>query len=97
MTLSYHLEVLVSISTVVLGNKEQYTFLTFLIALSTFRLVRTNLDYSDVKPIKEQLAQSLFDHVPVGVGSQGVIPITNKDLEDALEMGLDWSLREGFL
>ena len=48
-----------------------------------------------MKPIKEQLAQSLFDHVPVGVGSQGVIPITNKDLEEALEMGLDWSLREG--
>jgi tRNA-splicing ligase RtcB len=60
------------------------------------RLLRTNLDYSDVKPLKEQLAQSLFDHVPVGVGSQGVIPITMKDLEEALEMGLDWSLREGY-
>jgi tRNA-splicing ligase RtcB len=35
------------------------------------RLVRTNLDVSQVDPYKEQLAQSLFDHIPVGVGSKG--------------------------
>jgi tRNA-splicing ligase RtcB len=50
----------------------------------------------DVKPHKEKLAQALFDHIPVGVGSQGVIPTTMKDLEEALEMGIDWSLREGY-
>lgn len=44
--------------------------------------------------VKEQLAQALFDHIPVGVGSQGIIPTTAKDLEAALEMGMDWSLRE---
>ena len=37
----------------------------------------------------------MFDHIPVGVGSKGVIPINVQDLEDALEMGMDWSLREG--
>merc|ERR1719486_1384098 len=37
------------------------------------RLLRTNLLYSDVEPLKERLAQSLFDHIPVGVGSQGII------------------------
>lgn len=60
------------------------------------RLVRTNLMESDVSPIKEQLAQSLFDHIPVGVGTKGVIPMSAKELEDALEMGMDWSLREGY-
>ena len=39
------------------------------------RLLRTNLDEKDVQPVKEQLAQSLFDHIPVGVGSKGVIPM----------------------
>jgi hypothetical protein len=34
--------------------------------------------------IQEQLAQSLFDHIPVGVGSKGVIPTSNKDLIEAL-------------
>ncbi|EGD74165.1 hypothetical protein PTSG_06172 [Salpingoeca rosetta] len=60
------------------------------------RLLRTNLDVGDVEPVKEQLAQSLFDHIPVGVGSKGVVPMTVQDLEEALEMGMDWSLREGY-
>lgn len=60
------------------------------------RLIRTNLDYKDVQPVQEQLAQSLFDHIPVGVGSKGVIPTKAADLEEALEMGMDWSLREGY-
>ena len=34
------------------------------------RLLRTNLSEKDVQPIKEQLTQSLFDHIPVGVGSK---------------------------
>jgi len=60
------------------------------------RLIRTNLDLEDVKPVKEKLAQSMFDHIPVGVGSKGIIPMEAKDLEEALEMGMDWSLREGY-
>ena len=60
------------------------------------RLLRTNLSEKDVEPHREALAQSLFDHIPVGVGSQGIIPTTMRDLEDALEMGMDWSLREGY-
>ena len=46
--------------------------------------------------MKEDWAQLLFNHIPVGVGSKGVIPMTAKDLEEALEMGMDWSLREGY-
>lgn len=42
------------------------------------RLLRTNLDESDVQPVKEQLAQAMFDHIPVGVGSKGVIPMGAK-------------------
>ena len=39
------------------------------------RLLRTNLMEKDVQPVKDQLAQSLFDHIPVGVGSKGIIPM----------------------
>ena len=60
------------------------------------RLLRTNLSESDVAPVKEQLAQGLFDHIPVGVGSQGVIPTAASDLQEALEYGMDWSVREGY-
>ena len=42
------------------------------------RLLRTNLTEKDVQPLKEQLAHCLFDHIPVGVGSKGIIPMTAK-------------------
>lgn len=48
------------------------------------RLIRTNLKEKDVEPVKEALAQSLFDHIPVGVGSEGVIPTQERDLAEAL-------------
>ena len=60
------------------------------------RLVRTNLLLSDVQPVQEALSQALFDHIPVGVGSKGVFPTRMADLHDALELGIDWSIREGY-
>jgi tRNA-splicing ligase RtcB (3'-phosphate/5'-hydroxy nucleic acid ligase) len=60
------------------------------------RLLRTNLMEKDLNPVKDSLTQSLFNHIPVGVGSRGVIPTTAEDLEAALEQGMDWSLREGY-
>jgi len=61
------------------------------------RLIRTNLTLKDVLPVKEQLTQALFDHIPVGVGSKGVIPMNAQNLDEALEMGMDWSLRQGYV
>merc|ERR1719464_1403002 len=40
------------------------------------RLIRTNLMKEDIVDIQEALAQTLFDHIPVGVGSLGIIPTT---------------------
>lgn len=60
------------------------------------RVIRTNLKEADVQPHREELAQALFDHIPVGVGSQGVIPTSFEDLDAALQYGMDWSLREGY-
>mmetsp|Transcript_18029 Transcript_18029/g.55465 ORF Transcript_18029/g.55465 Transcript_18029/m.55465 type:complete len:517 (+) Transcript_18029:1235-2785(+) len=60
------------------------------------RLLRTNLFEKDVTEHREALAQQLFDHIPVGVGSRGVIPTSSQNLDAALEMGMDWSLREGY-
>ena len=60
------------------------------------RVVRTNLHKDDIEPVKEQLAQSIFDHIPVGVGSMGILPTTETILKDAIENGIDWSVREGY-
>lgn len=60
------------------------------------RLLRTCLLEEDVRDKQEELAQALFDYIPVGVGSQGIIPCKLPDLEAALEMGTDWLLRKGY-
>lgn len=60
------------------------------------RLLRTNLFEKDVSELKEQLCQSLFDHIPVGVGTKGVVPMTEKSLLEALDQGVDWSVKNGY-
>ncbi|KAF4717681.1 hypothetical protein FOZ62_025384 [Perkinsus olseni] len=60
------------------------------------RLLRTNLTLSDVEPVKEQLVQALYDCIPVGVGSEGVVPVNQDTLREALQYGMDWSVREGY-
>jgi tRNA-splicing ligase RtcB (3'-phosphate/5'-hydroxy nucleic acid ligase) len=49
------------------------------------RLIRTNLTEQDILPIKEKLAQSMFDHIPVGVGSQGIFPCNNYGMSNENE------------
>lgn len=52
------------------------------------RLLRTNLHEKDLLPVKEQLTQMLFDHIPVGVGSKGVIPMNAKYVPESLFVSL---------
>jgi len=61
------------------------------------RMLRTNLKEEDVRPVQEQLAQNLFDHIPVGVGSRSLIGArTYSDIDQILNYGIDWALREGY-
>lgn len=60
------------------------------------RLIRTNLFYEDIKPKQEELTQLLFNHIPVGVGSQGFILCNQENLDDALCLGMDWCVKEGY-
>eukprot|EP00064_Thunnus_orientalis_P019975 superscaffoldBa00005258_g20106 len=59
------------------------------------RLLRTNLDERDVQPVKEQLAQSLFDHIPLGTLGAGnhyaEIQVVDEIYNDyaAKKMGID--------
>lgn len=38
----------------------------------------------------------MFDHIPVGVGSKGSIPISMKTLDEVLERGVDWCIEKGY-
>lgn len=59
------------------------------------RLLRTNLYEKDVRHAKDQMAQALFDHIPVGVGTKGGVRLNERTLDSALKLGIDWSLEEG--
>jgi tRNA-splicing ligase RtcB len=62
------------------------------------RLIRTNLTEEDVQKgdKREELVQTLFDHLPVGVGIDGVIPATPQDIDDILKHGIDWAIDKGY-
>lgn len=61
------------------------------------RLIKTNLEEGDVDDeTREKLCQSLFDHIPVGVGQDGVISITPEDIESILKNGIDWAIENGY-
>ena len=68
-------------------NNTQYTTHAYLPGGVGFdincgvRLIRTNLTEKDVAPVKEQLTQSLFDHIPVG-GSCWEKPMCRRVLID---------------
>lgn len=61
------------------------------------RLVRTNLEYTDMKQHMEKLVQSLFKYVPTGVGSTGGIPkLSKKEMNRVLQNGSRWCYENGF-
>ncbi len=62
------------------------------------RLIRTNLTESDVQvgERREELAQTMYDHLPAGVGTDGVIPVSEEDIDEILETGIDWAIKQGY-
>ena len=60
------------------------------------RLIRTNLFEKDIVDIKEILIDALYNTIPVGVGTRGNVNMSKDSLDEALEMGMDWSVREGY-
>eukprot|EP01129_Flabellula_baltica_P016018 TRINITY_DN8359_c0_g1_i1.p1 TRINITY_DN8359_c0_g1~~TRINITY_DN8359_c0_g1_i1.p1 ORF type:complete len:501 (+),score=111.25 TRINITY_DN8359_c0_g1_i1:22-1524(+) len=60
------------------------------------RVIRTNLMLDDVLGKQEELADAMFEAIPVGVGSRGVIPIENRELDTLMEMGVDWAIKRGY-
>ncbi len=60
------------------------------------RLIRTNLDEKDVRPKLKELVNELFRAVPSGVGSEGVVKLSNAELDEVLTEGVYWAIRNGY-
>jgi len=60
------------------------------------RMVKTNLEYNDIKGHEEELVDQLFANIPSGLGGGGVYEGSKADIEEILSRGMDWALEEGF-
>jgi tRNA-splicing ligase RtcB len=60
------------------------------------RLVRTSLTEDEVKPKIELLVNDLFSNIPSGLGSEGKIKASQKELDEVMVQGSRWALERGY-
>ncbi len=61
------------------------------------RLLKTNLDETDIAPQVGELLDGICSLVPCGVGKEGAIRLkSRKELNRVLELGASWAVKKGF-
>jgi len=60
------------------------------------RTLLTGLTVEDVEPVKRSLADSLYRHIPAGVGSRGLLELTDSELDEMLSGGAQWAVNRGY-
>jgi tRNA-splicing ligase RtcB len=60
------------------------------------RLLRSNLRLEDVKPRIKELIDELFVAVPSGVGSEGRLRVSDKELDEIFVAGANWAVENGY-
>ena len=60
------------------------------------RLLRSNLGEAEVKTKINQLVNELFNNIPSGLGSEGKIKISHKEMERLMVKGASWAVEHGF-
>ncbi len=60
------------------------------------RVIRTDLTEREVRPKLRQLLKKIFEYVPAGVGLEGRIKLSKRDLDEVLERGVDRAIEHGY-
>ena len=60
------------------------------------RMLKTNLQYDDLRGREEELVDALFEAIPSGLGGGGVVEGDHGALEAALERGVEWCVEAGY-
>ncbi|MBU2638121.1 MAG: RtcB family protein [Nanoarchaeota archaeon] len=58
--------------------------------------IRTNLTINEVKPKLKELMAALFNKIPCGVGAKGKLRLTREELDEVLEKGLKWAVKNSY-
>jgi len=68
----------------------------FVVSNCGVRLLATNLTQEQIAPHLSELASRIYYNCPSGVGSEGHVPLTAKQLDEVLAEGARWALRHGY-
>jgi tRNA-splicing ligase RtcB len=60
------------------------------------RLIRTDLTEKEVRPKLRELVNQIFRDVPSGVGSEGLIRVAIKEMDQVLIKGARWAVENGY-
>ncbi|HSW58660.1 MAG TPA: RtcB family protein [Dehalococcoidales bacterium] len=60
------------------------------------RALRTNLSAEEIRPRLEDLVYAMFSNIPSGLGSEGKLRISEKELDRVLSKGAAWAVENGF-
>ncbi|MEJ2509838.1 MAG: RtcB family protein [Gammaproteobacteria bacterium] len=60
------------------------------------RTLHTGLSLEEFQPLRERLAESLFERIPAGVGSTGRIRLSGREMDAMLRGGARWAVEQGF-
>jgi len=60
------------------------------------RSMLTGLKVADIKPVQNELAESLYQQVPAGLGSHGAIVLDPAEMDAMLEGGARWAVSRGW-
>jgi tRNA-splicing ligase RtcB len=68
----------------------------FVVSNCGVRVLRTNLEYKDVKDKIEKITNALAAEVPSGVGSEGPVSLSFAQLDNVLAHGSKWAVKQGY-
>src|SRR2546425_848839 len=68
----------------------------FVVSNCGVRLVRTNLEETEVREKLQPLVDALFVAIPSGVGSTGRVKVSMGEIDDVLTGGARWAVQKGY-
>ncbi|MBI5207363.1 MAG: RtcB family protein [Candidatus Firestonebacteria bacterium] len=60
------------------------------------RVIKTGLNYDEIKNKTHELTHKLFSNIPCGVGEHGKIRLNKKEEEKVLAQGAGWAVQNGY-
>jgi tRNA-splicing ligase RtcB len=60
------------------------------------RLLKTNLTKKEFLKKREQILNELYKNIPSGLGKGGELKISDKEMNEILDNGVEWALKNGY-